>query len=179
MSDNKIVAHTFARYSYQFNSNKPYYASKTKLFVDKNNCDKAMKSMAEMDYHNIKEDANEEDWAHKYIDIDECSDEADYEIRGYDTEDNSHDYVTLYRYISYPVYYIEGANCAMYRGFVIIAAPETIDGRIEFKFRIISPTKTDLDFLCDTVSEAIDRINSFLTYMDTIGDKRFNQEVEE
>jgi hypothetical protein len=168
IDDLKEIAYTFARYSYQYNSYKPYYASKTQIYANQCNCDNSMAQLMKHDYVRIRQQAEEQDWAHKYIDIDECSDESDLEIRGYDREDHSNDYVMIYRYMSYTIYHSKKYNAIVYRGFIIYPIPEVIDGRIEVKFSITN-TEYETDFdRYDSISETIDVINNFLSYMKAI-----------
>lgn len=174
--DLKEIAYTFARYSYQYNSCKPYYASKTRIYADQRNCDNAMIALVKHDHDTIKQQAEEQDWAHKYIDIDECSEESDFEIRGYDREDHGNGYVMLYRYMSYPIYHSNKYNVLVYRGFIIYPTPEITSDNIRMKFSITNTNyETDFDKY-DSISEIIDVINNFLTYMKAIGNNLFEGE---
>ena len=176
IKDLKVIAYTFARYSYQFDANKPCYTSKAEIYGYESNCDQAMKCLVDDNYRAVKEQAKKENWAHKYVDIDECSDESDYEIRGYDTESHDHEYEMLYRYMKYPIYYSQANNTLIYRGFVIYPTPSTRDGKLKIKYSIYnSIDNIDLD-MRDTIGEVIDTINNFLSYMNIIGNDIFEEE---
>lgn len=165
IKDLKVIAYTFARYSYQFDMNTPCYTSKAKIYGHESNCDHAMKCLVDDDYRVIKELAEKENWAHKYVDIDECSDESDYEIRGYDTKNHDNDFVVLYRYIAYPIFN-SSTNSFIYRGFVI-SPVSCLDekGELKFKMKAVSDEyNIDLD-VHDNINEVIDSINHFLAYM--------------
>ena len=55
IKDLKVIAYTFARYSYQFDSNKPYYASKAAIYANKDNCENAIKQVVNHNYNTIKQ----------------------------------------------------------------------------------------------------------------------------
>lgn len=176
IKDLKVTAYTFARYSYQYNSCKPYYASKTQIYENQLNCDKAMGQFVKDDYNRIKKQAEEQDFAHKYIDIDKCSDESDLEIRAYDKEDHGNDYVILYQYKIYPIYHHNIYNILVYRGFIIYLVPVIADGGIKMKFSITNDIYESDFNRYDSICEAIDAINNLLSYMNTIGNNIFKGE---
>lgn len=162
----KVIAYTFVRYSYQFDANKPFVSSKTKLFMNSESYDKAMKEMVDKDFAYIANLASIEDWGHKFIYIDECSGRAEYEIRAYEQEDHDSDFVVLYQYKAFPIYNHSDSNHYRYRGFDIIPVLVSSDkGGVKTGFRPVNDG-IDIDIgISETIDEIIDDINHFVAYM--------------
>lgn len=160
------IAHTFVRLSFKFSENRPFASSKTSLFMSFDECDKAMKKMVDKDFENISNISSKENWAHRYIDVDECSEHADYEIRAYENEDHDSDFAVLYQYCAFPIYNSPYSNHFHYRGFDII--PILIDSNkgngLKPSFKAIK-NGIDIDIdTAETIGEMIDVINHFILY---------------
>lgn len=174
-----IIAYTFIRLSYQYNANKPHLASKPKLYSKQENCHRAMKDAVDLDFKRMSALSNVEDWAYKYIDIDECSGRAEYEIRAYETQDHDSDFVVFYQYIMYPIYSNIRSNYYEYRGFNIIAVAARSDKKgIITEFRAVKGN-IDIDMgPAESISELLYDINHFLLYIDYIGNNKLFKEED-
>ena len=167
----KPIAYTFIRRSYMVNSSRPFISSKAKLYKDKNNCSKALDKILNHDYAAISKQAESECWAHRFIDIDECSGRAEYEIRGYESEDHDSEFVLLYQYMIYPIYHYVDSDRYCYRGYYITGRiVEDPEYGIDYEYVAISYTGDDLPIpAANTISVLLNNINNFIEYMKAIG----------
>lgn len=165
------IAYTFVRRSYIMDSSRPFVSSKAELYKDRNNCSNALVKILNKDYAEISKQAELECWAHRFIDIDECSGRAEYEIRGYETADHDSEFVVLYQYMIYPIYNCVDSDRYCYRGYYI--EPRIIeDPRYGITDEFIA-----VDYSCDyfpipasnTISGLINNINNFIEYLKVIG----------
>ena len=167
MTRQSIIGYTFIRLSYKYGSKKPYLDSRAEIFVNRVDCDTAVRNILNADFAILSKESIDCGWDHKYINIHECSSRADYEIRGYTTKEYNGDFIILRQYIIYPIFNNNKSNVFHYREVELI--PTIIRDKRGIR-NCIKAVRNEVQIGCeDNINAIIDKINYFLAYMNCIG----------